>query len=209
MSVTLRDIGNECRNYPPGKPPAWGQKMLHAVPTADVVNRKLFLINKCRGKRVLSLGATGQSQVGIDYVASESYGTDLNDISEKERKLKKGFEVLDLDDVAVSLPDWKVDIVICGEVIEHLTNPGHVLRGLKKYGCEVVVTAPNAYSSAGTKCMSKGLEQINPDHVAWYSYSTLMCLLKRTGYDVIEWHWYNGEPLTAEGLIFVCEVRDG
>jgi len=43
--------------------------------------------------------------------------------------------------------------------------------------------------------------------VAWYSWHTMMMLLERLGYDVLDWRWYNGVPLTAEGLIF--EVQHG
>lgn len=191
--------------------PEYHAKMMHRVPDATVVDRAEFLVDKCRGKRVLSLGATGPMQERIDEVASESYGTDLHPISDEEMARKKGFVTVDLDTLSVThctwecveLVAWYVDIVICGEVIEHLTNPGYLLQFLARYNCEVVITVPNAFSSCGQRHIQRGIECVNSDHVAWYSYCTLKKLMDRTGYEVLEWHWYNGKPLSAEGLIFV------
>ncbi len=204
MSATLHDIQTECDSYGCLEP-EYHQKMMHRVPEATVVNRADFLTGKCRGRRVLSFGATGPMQERIDEVASESYGTDLLPVSEKERQRKAGFRVVDLDHSDLAHWDVDVDVVICGEVIEHLTNPGRLLRSLKKYNCEVVITVPNAHSACGDAYAKKGIECVNVDHVAWYSYCTLKQLVERTGYEIVEWHWYNGKPLTAEGLIFVVK----
>jgi len=50
--------------------------------------------------------------------------------------------------------------------------------------------------------MRGGIENVNRDHVAYYSYWTLHELVTRYGFEITEWHWYNGRPLFAEGLIF-------
>jgi hypothetical protein len=69
----------------------------------------------------------------------------------------------------------------------------------------VVITVPNAFSKIARKHAERGVENCNADHVAWYSYKTMSVLLERHGYTVKEFYFYNGEPFTAEGLVFVCE----
>jgi hypothetical protein len=53
--------------------------------------------------------------------------------------------------------------------------------------------------------MTQGIESVNIDHVAWYSWQTMTTLLNKTEWRVVDWKWYNGKPLTAEGLIFEVE----
>ena len=113
----------------------------------------------------------------------------------------------DLDDVeAGSLPDFVgVELVICGEVLEHLSNPGHFLKRLKKaYPVTTIFTVPNAFTDIGRNSLKTGIEQVNSDHTCYYSYTTLKELLDRHAYQIDEFYWYNGRPLFAEGLIFVC-----
>jgi hypothetical protein len=68
-----------------------------------------------------------------------------------------------------------------------------------------VITVPNAFAQAGRSHMLRGVENVNVDHVAWYSHRTLKTLLERVGYDIKEFHWYRGVPYLAEGLIVVTE----
>jgi hypothetical protein len=72
----------------------------------------------------------------------------------------------------------------------------------------VILTTPNARSIAGYKWGDRGTECVNKDHVAWYSYHTLKTLIERHGFELRFWGWYNGEPYTAEGLIFHMGVMD-
>jgi hypothetical protein len=202
MSGTLTDIKAECQSYG-NFDPDYYRKMMHRIPDAPVVNREQFILERCDGKRVFSLGATGPMQEAVDAVASQSYGTDMELVSDDELARKTDFVVLDLDGEDWTFPDWKVDLVVCGETIEHLTNPGRVLKALKKFGCDLIITVPNAFGVGGISWVGQGVEHVNVDHVAWYSYATMRQLLKRTGYEVVQWCWYNGQPMTAEGLIFV------
>jgi hypothetical protein len=53
--------------------------------------------------------------------------------------------------------------------------------------------------------MEAGTENVNVDHVAWYSWRTLKTLLDRYGYPIREFYWYKGRPRFAEGIIVVTE----
>jgi hypothetical protein len=119
-------------------------------------------------------------------------------------------ETLDLDDVRQSYvtvemsENVRPDVIICGELIEHLTNPGWFLTRLRNQypGVPKIITVPNAFCRQSR--LKDGIETVNRDHVAWYSYITLTGLLAKCGYQVLDWAWYHGDPLTAEGLVVVC-----
>lgn len=179
---------------------AWAEKMLHEVPSATVVDRSAFILERVKGRVVLDVGASGPMHQRIVEVAARVHGWDRED--------GDCVTGIDLDNSDVHLPGYYgVEVIVCGEVLEHLSNPGQFLRRLRtRYaGVPVIVTVPNAFSEAARQSIRNGIEQVNRDHVAWYSWKTLTTLLVRVGYSVAEVHWYNGKPLTAEGLIVVTE----
>lgn len=173
----------------------YAAKMYHPVPGADVVDRARYLLSQAKGRCVVDIGASGPMSEAIQRVAGKYHSINIANAE----------YCVDLDK-ADSLPDIPgAEVVIAGEVIEHLSNAGHFLALLKVYACPVILTAPNAFSKAGRRQIDRGIEAVNPEHVAWYSYTTLSELLRRYDYKVLEWHWYNGQPWIAEGLIFRVE----
>jgi hypothetical protein len=179
--------------------PEYAAKMLHAVPDADVVDRARFILERCTGQVVLDVGASGPMHDAIGKVAHAVYGIDRED--------GPGVVGINLDDVTTELPVYgDVTRIVCGEVLEHLANPGYFLQRLRAaYRCETIITVPNAFSEAARKSVLRGVEQINRDHVSWLSWKTLTVLLGRYGYSVKEFYWYGGQPYTAEGLVIVTE----
>lgn len=149
----------------------------------------------------MSIGASGPLQDLIYATCKKCYGIDVNPPTTP----RDDFVVMDLDGPRHKIPKWPgVEFVLCGEVLEHLANPGRLMEQLKDYGLPVIITVPNARSESGRMLLvKKGIENVNCDHVAWYSYRTLRTLVERYGFTVDEFYWYNGKPLTAEGLIFV------
>ena len=83
--------------------------------------------------------------------------------------------------------DETFDVVIGGEIIEHLSNPGLFLDGIKRFlrhDSKLVITTVNAYCAMrfaiyGLRGKRGRNEPVHPDHVGYYSYSTLSLLLKR------------------------------
>ena len=206
-----------------GKPkptvsPEYAAKMFHQVPESTTVDRTVFVLQQVAGKCVLEFGATGPLHDAIVKAAQWVSGVDHPNtpgvISLADRAymgvLGEGVYGFDFDDVmSTGLPmtPQPPDVIVCGEVIEHLSNPGWFLTRLKRQypGVPVVITVPNAFSQAGRKHIATGVENVNRDHVAWYSWKTLTVLLGRVGYEVKQFHWYGGPPYVAEGLIVVAE----
>lgn len=183
--------------------PAYRQKMMHEVPDALVIDRAEYILKLCTGKIVLDIGCTGELHDGIELVAKKTYGTDIVDCPNVKNFYKRNIDRVD------SLPSlFDVEFVIAGEVIEHISNAGHFLDMLHAYNCDIVITTPNAFSEAGrTAIIRHQIENVNVEHVAWYSWHTLKTLVERHKFQIVEWFWYNGKPLVAEGLVF--RIRHG
>jgi len=198
---------------------AYAEKMLHQIPEAAVVDREQFILEHCTGKRVLEFGASGPLHNAILKVAARVYGVD--------RVPGDHVIAFDLDDVTmqclppttdghdpytfdhVPYPETiEFDVVVCGEILEHLANPGWFLTRLHKQFSSVptIITVPNAFSDVARKHLANGTENVNRDHVCWYSFRTLKTLLGRAGYSDFSFAWYKGEPLTAEGLVVLCNA---
>jgi len=187
--------------------PEYYVKQMHPLPSAQVVDRLEELVSCARGKVVLDVGCTGTLSEALRGVASRYHG--LNNTPVQNSDNFESFHLIDLDR-AIEVPTIAgLDLIIAGEIIEHLSNPGHFLDLLKIYARPIIITTPNAFSAVAAWHIRSGIENVNREHVAWYSYHTLKTLIERHGYKVIEWDWYNGKPLTAEGLIFKLESVHG
>lgn len=180
--------------------PEYREKMMHVVPQAVVIEREIYLLRAAKDKIILDIGASGLMSDLLKQVTKQYHSID---------KANAEWNI-DLDDTTLgSLPEIPgLEIIIAGEVIEHLSNPGHFLDLLKHYAVPVIITTPNAYTTVGEYWIKQGIECINREHVAYYSYHTLRTLVERHGFKVVEWYWYKGKPLIAEGLIFRVEGND-
>jgi hypothetical protein len=180
---------------------AYAAKMLHELPDAETRDRAAFILDRVRGRRVLEFGASGPMHDAVAQAAETCVGVD--------RAASADVVAFDLDDVRqLSLPVMATpDVVLCGEVLEHLSNPGWFLARLKgQYpGVPVLLTVPNAFSHVARARLADGVENVNRDHVCWYSVTTLRTLLARAGYTVRECYYYGGHGPTAQGLIVVAD----
>ena len=183
-----------------GRQPAeWVDKMVHKVPVAPVFDRAEYLVKATRNKVILDLGASGPMSEALRKVAKEYHGVDIRP-SDKPNYYQVDIEKAD------ALPEVDgLQIIVAGEIIEHLSNAGRFLDLLHGAGAQIILTTPNAFSTGGDGYLKRGIEAVNGEHVAWYSYHTLRTLVERHGYRVLLWAWYNGKPMTAEGLIFHME----
>lgn len=199
MAASIAALLEELTTGAPAVSDAYRAKQLHDVPTAPVVDRAAFILERAKGQVVLHVGASGPLHAKLVTAAATVYGLD--------RQASDGVEAIDLDAYGVPLPAHPdVTLIVCGEVLEHLSNPGWLLDRLRaNHSCSMLVTVPNAFSACGLHWLNRGIENVNAEHVAYYSHRTLTVLLARHGWRVTEFAWYNGHPKFAEGLIAVVE----
>jgi 2-polyprenyl-3-methyl-5-hydroxy-6-metoxy-1,4-benzoquinol methylase len=179
---------------------AYYDRMMHTIPDAPSVQRVPWLLSRLAGKVILDIGCHGPLHVELLKVCAKAYGIDHEPASYPD------YRQMDLE--GEELPRYgDVAVVLLGEILEHLVSPGVLLWQVHETypDCEIIITVPNAFSQAGQQWILKGIEQVNRDHTAWYSYMTLKTLVEKCRFQVQEWYWHNGPKYTAEGLIFIVK----
>jgi len=177
--------------------------------------RKDKIVRLCQNKNVLHLGfiqhdlyeekikqddwlhskivKVAKSLVGFDYLK--------NDV--KLIKNKYGYEVyyadvMNLEEVNL---EKKFDIIVCGELIEHIENPGLMLDGIKRFmniDTKLIITTPNPWMTDRINLINSGVTEetwLNKEHVSWYSYQTLKQLLERKEFEEENYDYYYGNSI--------------
>ncbi|MBC7797024.1 MAG: class I SAM-dependent methyltransferase [Pyrinomonadaceae bacterium] len=216
-----------------------------------LVQRVPFLKNLCKGKKVLHLGCTDHPYTDVvikndmllhfelGKIAGEIYGFDYDQegIDVLKSHGTKHLYLADLERLEEVPLDETFDVIIAGEMIEHLSNPGLFLKGIQRFmtaETKLVLTTINAY--CGMRMLIYGFrgkgganEPVHPDHVAYYSYSTLKLVVDRAGLNVEHFTFYDVgtehrkvarwthilandisvriSPQWADGIIAVCRLK--
>jgi SAM-dependent methyltransferase len=181
---------------------------LHALPRERPVERTRFLVAAAEKRRVIHVGfvdhplLTARIESGdwlhaqLVQVAHHVIGIDIDEEG-VEWALQQGFQAHAADatdEKAISALNVEpADLVILGEVIEHVDAPGSLLRAMRlvcKPDGLLIVTTPNALRVMNTVVPFTGRELVHPDHVAWYSPTTLKRLLSMNGWALEQMHYY-------------------
>jgi 2-polyprenyl-3-methyl-5-hydroxy-6-metoxy-1,4-benzoquinol methylase len=173
-----------------------------------LVDRVTYILENCRGKHVLHLGCTDwpytekKAASGvllhgmISKVAASLVGVDA-DRDGIEWFQKNGFPNTYYDNVEnLSHPSVcgnKYDLILAGEIIEHLENPGLFLRSIQKLmtpDTDLIITTINAYCFFRFLYYLLGRELVHPDHNYYFSPIVLRKLITRCGLDVKDLRYY-------------------
>jgi SAM-dependent methyltransferase len=215
------------------------------------IQRTDLIREVCAGKRVLHLGCTNYPYTeeairsdmllhfDLQKVAVELTGIDSDPkgIAILEQAGARDLFLGDLESLDSCSLRKQFDVVLAGEVIEHLNNPGLFLEGVKRFlapSGKLVITTVNTYCAMrfvqyGLRGRKGRLEPVHPDHVAYYSYSTLKVLVDRYGFDMGEFYFYDVgrehrpftpwylkaindisvavSPQLSDGIIGICSVK--
>lgn len=174
-----------------------------------LVDRLCFIVNKCVGKRVLDLGCIGPYAYGVnppspvpwlhDLVkreAIEVIGVDIDETKVHQLR-EQGYDIRvgNVYDLSPIVKEQKFDVIIAGELIEHLSNPGiflDVVRPFLKEEGELIITTPNPFHYLNPLfVLIKRPLASHTDHVAWYDAETIKTLAIRHRFVVSELHHYN------------------
>ena len=105
--------------------------------------------------------------------AREALGVDADEAG-VARARELGFEAYnaDVEDRAAlgALELEAGEIVLAGELLEHLDRPADFLEAVKALVApdgRLVLTTPNAHSLTNALAAAAGRELVNPDHVSW------------------------------------------
>jgi len=196
---------------------------VHRVPRARLVDRIAELQSLVRGRRVIDLGFVDEGQMDakrghgtwlhevVAAEAREAVGVDA-DVAGVTRARQLGFHAYnaDVEDRAAleALQLEAGEIVLAGELLEHLDRPGDFLEAVKALVATdglLVLTTPNAHSLTNALAAVAGRELVNPDHVSWLSWRTLETLLARHGWRLERLAYYrfprvDGGPPAARAV---------
>jgi SAM-dependent methyltransferase len=190
--------------------------------------REEIIVDLCRGKSVLHFGFTDAPltrerlaggnllHTRILGCARLAYGLDIDaEAMEIYREITGDgrFSILDIESDNAPVPpiDERFDVILFGETLEHLRNPGMALTRLralceKSPGSILVLTVPNAFSAMGFVAASGGVEVVHPEHYAYYSPVTLRNLLTAHGFADIRLTMcpYHDHGVVAPGVTQDC-----
>lgn len=173
--------------------------MAHTPLPRSRVERTEFILDFCRGKDVLHLGCadhpyteerldTGSWLHGrLSNVARTCLGVDLNGAAVAWLHDHHGIDNVVQGDAEEldRLEAGPFDVIVAGELIEHLSSPGRFLasaRGALRPGGKLVITTTNAFCFRRFIRIPFGVESIHPDHVYYFSHTTLRGLAGRFGF---------------------------
>ncbi|MCQ2517888.1 MAG: class I SAM-dependent methyltransferase [Lachnospiraceae bacterium] len=158
----------------------------------EVVYRIDKTVEICKGKKIIHIGCCDHLPV---IEEKRSQGTWLHEILENNCEKVLG---LDINDEAVRYCNEKgyskipmicgdvttddfefdfseYDIVILGEIVEHVDNPTDFLRRMKEnlaghgFTGVFLITVPNAFRMLRIQGYMDGVEMVNSDHRYWFT----------------------------------------
>lgn len=117
---------------------------------------------------------------------SDTFGVDILE-REVEKLNEMGYDAAVADVQHMSLGQ-QFDVIVAGEIIEHLVNFDGFLTSLDDHlapGGLIMFTTPNAMAAHWTILRGLGIEVINTEHTCWLDETTLEQLLNRYGFTVV------------------------
>jgi 2-polyprenyl-3-methyl-5-hydroxy-6-metoxy-1,4-benzoquinol methylase len=183
-------------------------------------SRWSFILNRCRGLRVLHLGCIGETDVSPEeklnaYVAGrvlhphlaavcrELVGIDIDSASVellRSRLGERNILIGDAEDLKSVDLDRTFDIILCGNLLEHLSSPGRALEGIRCFmgsRSELIVSVPNSFALLANLRFAMGRFQDGAQHVASFSKFNLQTLLARHGFELKELYTAFDRPPTS------------
>jgi len=169
-----------------------------------------FMLRRCQGKRVLHLGCIGMTEeplvvkvaamcdgrafhARLREVALQSDGIDYDSAAVGELQ-RLGFREIvygdlhRLDELGLQGP---FDVILAGDLIQHLHNPGLVLQQVLPLVSEtssLVLSTPNSFGLPHFIRYARGQAVDGNDHVLSFNIFTLRNLLRKHGFEITEAH---------------------
>jgi 2-polyprenyl-3-methyl-5-hydroxy-6-metoxy-1,4-benzoquinol methylase len=196
---------------------------------SKTVNRIEYLRWRCTGKKVLHMGCLGHAGNfrksikngtwlhGILLNVSElCIGIDVDSSAYNLVQRELGIENIQLLDLSKPLEDKDLDhlcqiqwdLIVCPEVLEHITNHQQFLQNLRRLAHSrtiLIITGPNAFRFANFLNALRGFEDLNTDHKYWFTFFTLSRLLTASGWKPSQLVYYSG-PIQSHWMRILCKI---
>jgi hypothetical protein len=182
------------------------------------------IIHLCRDKKVIHLGCADHIELIEQKIEADKWlhkllinnadvciGIDINadavDYINKRLSIKNVFCIDIEKEKPVFLKkedEW--DYLVLGEIIEHVENPVSFLKKINEvfsgYVKKIIITAPNVLNVTTIKDIKNNLENINTNHIYWFSPYTLTRVVHKSGFRNIEFSFVDRVALPFCGKVF-------
>jgi len=170
--------------------------------SSPVVDKEAFILDMCRGKDVLDMGCVCHDESfysrddwqhgRIKGVARKLLGVDYLE-SDVKKLQKKGFDVLCADVTREICIEKTFDVIVAGDLIEHLVNFEGFFENLSRLlneGGKVILSTPNPFYAGEFHYVGfKRAYLINPEHTCWIDPMAMRQLVSRFGFEIVETHF--------------------
>lgn len=192
------------------------------IPKLDMIQRDDWLTEAAYGKRVLHVGCTDSPMTTsriknnkllhtrLVQVAEEVIGLDidregietLSNLMPEQKFLVHNAEELDRCE---ALAGKKFDVVVAADVIEHISNIGLFLAGIRNKlnpGGKLLITTPQAFAIKRMITMILlSYENVHPDHIAYFSPATLFRILSRYNLTIEQTYMFQWQNPTLKNRL--------
>lgn len=175
-------------------------KLDHPLPShVEIIDREKYIIQRAKGKKVLHLGCVDRSFLGEKLSADRWLHKKLVDVGqnvvgldnddegiEKLREIHPDmkFIVANVEELEEIGYQEEIDLIIGGEIIEHLANVGNFLTKIQLLMSPdtiLILTTPNAFRYQNMILSFFKRESIHADHNYWFSWNSLKTVLNKFG----------------------------
>lgn len=197
----------------------WRAAQLRRSRREPVRSRVEHLRELAAGKAVLDIGVVEHDASNADAgrwlhrhlveVADRCLGVDILEQGVLELQ-SQGFDVLCRDITEAPLEE-SFDVIVAGELIEHVGNPGALFTSVAKMlnpGGTFVLTTPNPYMLHRTWKHLRGGFPDSVDHVAYFHAGNLAELADRSGLELTSWRGIALKRLTGYRNRTTTGLRD-
>jgi hypothetical protein len=169
------------------------------------VNRLQYIQSRCRGKRILDLGALDETELVkeqhsswrwvhrmIAESAREVLGIDSSPLLKEKGVFHTSFGTTIrygvVEDLQAVVQEFQPELIVGGELIEHTPNTLSWMSQLGNYapGVEILMTTPNATSLINLFLSILSRENTHQDHLQIYSFKTLATLSQRLQLEAVK-----------------------
>ena len=166
-----------------------------------------FILARARGRRILHIGCAGDyldhGPAGIlhhqlSLVAERLVGVEiqahalakLRALVPEDPAGRIRYHLADAEDLS-ALDGSSFDLVLAASIIEHLSNPGRMLRhftSLCSPGGEIIIVTPNPFGLLQfLRVALRRNEAANPEHTSYFSPAVLTELCRRFDLEATAW----------------------
>ena len=198
-------------------------KWLKNFKTARKLDKFSSIVEMCEGKTVLDVGCVGQDK-GLNHdhwlhgrikkTASKLVGVDIN---------KEGIQLMNENGFEVYEPDSllskneKFDLVVMGDVIEHVNDPGSFLSFYAQFlndDGRMIICTPNSFGIRYTlQVLFYGKPGTNEEHTLAFDPYVMLELFSRVNLDPHEFYWLKeyrgGANWKQKFILFLSSIYIG